>query len=163
MKERAHLHCFYFVETAVSRNRGVSEGRFQMAIYHLNVKTGTRIGGQSAKAKSDYNEREGPLREGQRGTGIQRIRQYAGMGRGRPTQKYWTAADAGERANGRLYREVEFALPRELNDRERHEVASSFAKKLTGEERLPYHADDPSRRRGRGESPRSPDVLRTDP
>ena len=30
-----------------------------MAIYHLNVNTGTRIGGQSAKAKSDYIEREG--------------------------------------------------------------------------------------------------------
>ena len=58
-----------------------------MAIYHLNVKTGTRIGGQSAKAKSDYNEREGRnMREGRRGTGIQRIRQYAGMGRGRPTE-----------------------------------------------------------------------------
>ena len=27
-------------------------------------------------------------------------------------QKYWAAADAHERANGRLYREVEFALPR---------------------------------------------------
>ena len=53
-------------------------------------------------------------------------------------QKYWEAADAGERANGRLYREVEFALPRELNERERVEVASSFAKNLTGEERLPY-------------------------
>ena len=60
------------------------------------------------------------------------------MGRGRPTQKYWEAADAHERANGRLYREVEFALPRELNERERREVASSFAKHLTGEERLPY-------------------------
>ena len=77
-------------------------------------------------------------------------------------QKYWAAADAGERANGRLYREVEFALPRELNERERVEMASSFAKHLTGEERLPYTLADPSRRRGRGESPRSPDVLRTD-
>ena len=44
----------------------------------------------------------------------------------------------GERANGRLYREVEFALPRELNAAERVEVASSFAKHLTGEELLPY-------------------------
>ena len=54
------------------------------------------------------------------------------------SQKYWAAADAGERANGRLYREVEFALTRELNAAERVEVASSFAKHLTGEERLPY-------------------------
>ena len=53
-------------------------------------------------------------------------------------RKYWAAADAGERANGRLYREVEFALPRELNAAERVELATRFAEHLTGEERLPY-------------------------
>jgi hypothetical protein len=30
---------------------------------------------------------------------------------------FWSAADANERANGRAYREVEFAVPRELTDR----------------------------------------------
>ncbi|MFX1768095.1 MobA/MobL family protein [Paraburkholderia sp. A1RI-2L] len=30
---------------------------------------------------------------------------------------FWQAADANERANGRAYREVEFAVPRELDDR----------------------------------------------
>ena len=34
----------------------------------------------------DGRNRDGPLREGRRGTGIQRIRQYSGMGRGRPTR-----------------------------------------------------------------------------
>ena len=34
-------------------------------------------------------------------------------------RQYLAAADEHERANGRLYREVEFALPRELNERER--------------------------------------------
>ena len=29
---------------------------------------------------------------------------------------YWEAADEHERANGRLYREVQFALPKELNE-----------------------------------------------
>ena len=53
-------------------------------------------------------------------------------------QKYWAAADAGERANGRLYREVEFALPRELNAAERVELATRFAEHLTAAERLPY-------------------------
>ena len=53
-------------------------------------------------------------------------------------RKYWEAADTGERANGRLYREVEFALPRELNAAERVELATRFAEHLTGEERLPY-------------------------
>ena len=30
-----------------------------MAIFHLTVKTGSRLGGQSARAKADYIEREG--------------------------------------------------------------------------------------------------------
>ena len=47
-----------------SRNGVLGRGfvgiqRCQMAIYHLTVKTGSRIGGQSALAKSDYIEREG--------------------------------------------------------------------------------------------------------
>ena len=33
--------------------------------------------------------------------------------------KYWEAADEHERANGRLYSEVQFALPKELNEDER--------------------------------------------
>ena len=51
---------------------------------------------------------------------------------------YWAGADAHERANGRLYREVEFALPRELNAADRVELATRFAEHLTGKERLPY-------------------------
>ena len=108
-----------------------------MAIYHLNVKTGTRIGGQSARAKSDYNEREGRYAKDDEELEYKESGNIPEWAEDEP-QKYWAAADAGERANGRLYREVEFALPRELNERERVEVASSFAKKLTGEERLPY-------------------------
>ena len=108
-----------------------------MAIYHLNVKTGTRIGGQSAKAKSDYIEREGKYEKDGEELEYKESGNMPEWAEDDP-QKYWAAADAGERANGRLYREVEFALPRELNERERHEVASSFAKNLTGEERLPY-------------------------
>ena len=51
---------------------------------------------------------------------------------------YWAAADAHERANGRLFREVEFALPRELNVAECVELATRFAEHLTAAERLPY-------------------------
>ena len=108
-----------------------------MAIYHLNVKTGTRIGGQSAKAKSDYIGRDGKYKADGEELEYKESGNIPEWAEDDP-RKYWAAADAGERANGRLYREVEFALPRELNERERHEVASSFAKNLTGEERLPY-------------------------
>ena len=47
-------------------------------------------------------------------------------------------ADEHERANGRLYSEVQFALPKELNEDERRETTSSFAERLMGGERLPY-------------------------
>ena len=108
-----------------------------MAIYHLSVKTGSRIGGQSALAKSNYNEREGKYQKDSEELEYKESGNMPEWAEDDP-QKYWAAADEHERANGRLYREVEFALPRELNERERHEVASSFAKHLTGEERLPY-------------------------
>ena len=108
-----------------------------MAVYHLKVSVGSRAGGQSACAKSDYIEREG---------------RYAADGEEREhvahgnmpawaqdaPRTYWTAADDHERANGRVYREVQFALPRELTADQRREVSERFAAQLTGEERLPY-------------------------
>ena len=53
-------------------------------------------------------------------------------------RSYWQAADDHERTNGRLYREIQFALPKELSENERWEVASGFACWLSGGERLPY-------------------------
>ena len=108
-----------------------------MAIYHLNVKTGTRLGGQSALAKSDYIGREGKYEKDGEELEYKESGNMPEWAEDDP-RGYWAGADAHERANGRLYRQVEFALPRELNERERVEVASSFAKNLTGEERLPY-------------------------
>ena len=52
-KERAHLLVSRFARN-VRANLILS-----MAIYHLTVKTGSRYGGQSALAKSEYIEREG--------------------------------------------------------------------------------------------------------
>ena len=52
--------------------------------------------------------------------------------------KYWEAADENERANGRLYSEVQFALPKELSEPQRRELAGRFAARLTGGEKLPY-------------------------
>ena len=60
------------------------------------------------------------------------------------------AADAHERANGRLFREVEFALPNELSRSERLEAAREFAHFLTDRERLPYTL---AIHRGGGENP----------
>ena len=51
---------------------------------------------------------------------------------------YWEAADKYERSNGRLYSEIQFALPKELDEAGRRAVASDFAAHLTGPEKLPY-------------------------
>ena len=108
-----------------------------MAIYHLNVKTGTRIGGQSAKAKSDYIEREGKYAKDGEELEYKESGNMPEWAEDDP-RGYWAGADAHERANGRLYRQVEFALPRELDERQQRELAGEFAQHLTGEERLPY-------------------------
>ena len=108
-----------------------------MAVYHLKVSFGSRAGGQSARAKSDYIEREG--RYAKDGEELEH-KEHGNMpewARDEP-KKYWQAADENERANGRLYSEVQFALPQELSAAERREAAAHFAAGLTGAERLPY-------------------------
>ena len=59
-------------------------------------------------------------------------------------------ADQYERATGRLYREVQFALPKEQNEAERRDTAREFAQQLTGPEKLPYTL---AIHRGDGENP----------
>ncbi|MBA2658445.1 MAG: MobA/MobL family protein [Nitrosospira sp.] len=46
---------------------------------------------------------------------------------------FWQAADAFERSNGTTYREMEIALPRELETKERIELAGSFVAQEIGE------------------------------
>ena len=108
-----------------------------MAIYHLSVKTGSRVSGQSAKAKSDYIEREGKYEKDRDELAYSESGNMPEWAEDDP-QKYWEAADEHERANGSLFKEVEFALPVELDERQQRELASSFAADLTGGERLPY-------------------------
>lgn len=48
-------------------------------------------------------------------------------------QAFWQAADANERKNGTTYREMEIALPRELNKRERVELVRDFVRQEIGE------------------------------
>ena len=59
-----------------------SKSGVAMAIYHLNLNVGSRSGGQSARAKSEYIEREGKYEKDSRGTGIPGEWKYAGMGGG---------------------------------------------------------------------------------
>ena len=106
-----------------------------MAIYHLTVRGGTRARGTVAARKSDYIRRENcyekqPDRCLHRESG--NLPEWAESGR-----DFWRAADRFERANGRLFVEVEVALPRELSEEKQVELARAFARDLAGE-RHPY-------------------------
>ena len=108
-----------------------------MAIYHLCVSVGSRSGGQSAAAKADYIEREGKYKEGAEEVAHTEHGYMPEFAAADPRQ-YWEAADLYERANGRLYRQVEFALPVELELREQIALAHDFAERLTAAGKWPY-------------------------
>ena len=108
-----------------------------MAVFHLKAGFGSRAGGQSARAKSDYIEREGRYEKNREELEHKEHGNMPEWAEDDPGA-YWEAADEHERANGRLYSEIQFALPKELNEDERREAASRFAERLTGGERLPY-------------------------
>ena len=111
-----------------------------MAIYHLTVKTGSRSGGQSAAAHADYIEREGKYARGEDDDVVHRESDHMPEWAQEDPRAYWAAADAHERANGRLYRDIEFALPKELPERQQVALARAFAASVTTGtgERLPY-------------------------
>ena len=93
MKERAHL-------PVSSKARNVRANLIlSMAIYHLTVKTGSRYGGQSALAKSEYIEREGKYAR-QDDERAHRESDNMPEWAEEDPRSYWEAADAHERANG---------------------------------------------------------------
>jgi hypothetical protein len=110
-----------------------------MAIFHLAAKTGSRGGGQSAKAKADYIQREGKYaRDKDEVLHTQSGNMPSWAAGAAEVSNYWDAADLYERANGRLFKEVEFALPIELTLDQQRVLVDDFAKYLTEVERLPY-------------------------
>lgn len=107
-----------------------------MAIYHLSAKTISRSGNGSAGAKADYIQREGKYARGR----DELLHSESGNMPewAERSTDYWTAADRYERANGRLCKQMDFALPVELSRGQRQELANSFARSLTEEEKLPF-------------------------
>ena len=124
-----------------------------MAVYHLKVGFGSRASGQSARAKNEYIEREGRYAED--GEELEHVEHghMPAWAQDDP-HAYWQAADAHERANGRLYSEVQFALPRELDASGRRALAGAFAERVCGGERLPYTL---ALHKGEAETPDKPD------
>lgn len=108
-----------------------------MAIYHLHAKTAQK-GVQSAAASFAYIERQGKFKTytGLVTTGCGHMPTWAEQNPG----LYWKAADDHERANGRLFKGIECALPRELDPIQREILVKDFCEKVfsTPEGPLPY-------------------------
>jgi hypothetical protein len=98
-----------------------------MALYHLTVKHASRGQGRSALAHALYLAREGPYGRGRFAEQFVEVahRNMPGWAQDEP-QAFWAAADTYERANGRLYTELEIALPRELSPADRLILAQTF-------------------------------------
>ena len=108
-----------------------------MAIYHLTAKTGSRASGQSALAKVNYIQREGRYAREPDALVYTTSGNLPAFAEGRPAV-YFEAADLYERANGRLFKEVECALPIELEPHERIELVEQLVPEILAGERLPY-------------------------
>lgn len=105
-----------------------------MAIYHLRATTGTRARGQSARAKIDYLTRGGRYENcGDRVLHVEsgNMPAWALAGSSQRARAaatvYWTAADAHERSNARLYKHLQIALPVELPYFDRVTLVRRFA------------------------------------
>ena len=81
-----------------------------MAIYHLHVKNGSRAGGQSAHAHAQYVSRDGKYSR-ERDALVYAESGHMPAWTAERELDYWDAADLYERANGRLFKWVEVALP----------------------------------------------------
>ena len=102
-----------------------------MASYHCRVKVG---GKGKASGHAAYIAREGRYAERAgyedlEATGHGNLPTWA---EGEPAL-FWSAADRHERANGATYREIEIALPRELNPAQRQELVLDFIRQEIGD------------------------------
>lgn len=110
-----------------------------MAIYHLNVKTISRGSGGSAGSSYDYLNRDGKYAKDKDEVLMMSSGNMPGWTKGQPGE-YWRTADVYERANARLCKRVEFALPRELDQDAQKKLVADFARQLadTKDGPLPY-------------------------
>ncbi len=100
-----------------------------MAIVHVVVKSSSSAPPSAAHA--DYISRAGKY--GRRG-GVE-LAESGNMPEFAQSdpRAFWTAADMHERANGRSYREIQIALPRELGSEQRKELAQEVVREFMGD------------------------------
>ena len=100
-----------------------------MAIVHVAMKSSSTA--PPAAAHANYISREGQYHK--RG-GVELV-EHGNMPEFAQSDahQFWQAADDYERANGRTYTELQIALPRELNEDTRKELAREVAREFMGD------------------------------
>ena len=110
-----------------------------MALYSASVKPVSRGGGRSATAAAAYrnaerilDERTGEIHDYTRRSGVDHVEAFAPHGHAvQGSAELWNKAEAAEvRKNARVAREVLVALPHELDQVQRRELAKSIAQDL---------------------------------
>ena len=102
-----------------------------MAIPHFSVTSGSRQKGNSAAARFLYLVRQGKYEDRDDLEYVEH-RNYPDWAKGNPIE-FWQASDEYERANGRVYTQIECALPRELSPGERLLLIKNFLDRELGE------------------------------
>jgi hypothetical protein len=105
-----------------------------MAIFHLSVKSGSRGAGQSAAAHGEYIAREGKYAQ----KAVAELAVHVEHGNlpefaEGDAHAFWRSADAHERANGRLWTELEVSIPRELSREDQLSLVRDFRQSAIGE------------------------------
>lgn len=110
-----------------------------MALYSASVKPVSRSSGRSATAAAAYrnaeritDERTGEIHDYTRRSGVDHVEAFAPHGvAAQGSAELWNKAEAAEvRKNARVAREVLVALPHELDQVQRRELAKSIAQDL---------------------------------
>jgi len=107
-----------------------------MANYHLSLSNGRKENGDSARTRRDYIFREHEY------SNKKKELVYKESGNlptwARNSEEFWLAADMYERANARIYKELECSLPNELTFDQQKELMTSFVKFITEKEGFVY-------------------------
>lgn len=102
-----------------------------MASYHMSLKGGAKGRGASAAAHSSYITAQEQY-ERKRGVVMTEAGNMPEWAEADPA-RFWAMADENERANANTYKELELALPRELDRQEQVELLRGFVTEQLGE------------------------------
>lgn len=100
-----------------------------MAIYHLTTRTGKAHQGRAVR-HGDYIRREGIYAE-RKDLVFLEFGSLPSWAADDPAE-FWHASDELERANGRAYREIEVAIPRELSREQQIELVRQYCREQFG-------------------------------